>query len=459
MLAALLALQGAAAADAGRAPAAKVLRYAFPAAETGFDPAQVTDLYSNTVLAHIFEAPLEYEYLAQPVRVRPNTAAAMPEVSADYRRFVFTIRAGHLLRRRPGVSRQAARADGAGLRVLDQAPLRPALEERQALSVRDGADPGPERIAARGDRQARQPFDYDREVDGPARARPLSLRGAAGAAQPALAPSLFADPAFTGAMAREVVEYYGDQHRRAPGGHRAVPLSAWRRSSRMVLERNPGFREVRYDEHPPADDAAARGDRRARCKGRRLPMVDRVEVAVIEEPQPRWLSFLNDEQDIVERVPDEFCESALPEQQAGAATWRNAASRWCATSATTSRVSYFAMENPVVGGYTPDKVALRRAISLAVDVEREIRIARHGQAIPAQSHIATAGVGLRPGVQVRDERVRPRQGARAARPVRLRRPRRRRLARAARRLAADDRVRHLARRHLSARCTSSGRST
>ena len=33
-------------------------------AESGFDPAQVTDLYSNTVLAHIFEAPLEYEYLA-----------------------------------------------------------------------------------------------------------------------------------------------------------------------------------------------------------------------------------------------------------------------------------------------------------------------------------------------------------------------------------------------------------
>ena len=72
----------------------KVLRYAFPAAESGFDPAQVTDLYSNTVLAHIFEAPLEYEYLAQPARMRPNTAAALPEISADYRRFVFQIKPG-----------------------------------------------------------------------------------------------------------------------------------------------------------------------------------------------------------------------------------------------------------------------------------------------------------------------------------------------------------------------------
>jgi ABC-type oligopeptide transport system substrate-binding subunit len=78
----------------GDASVRKVLRYAFPAAESGFDPAQVTDLYSNTVLAHIFEAPLEYEYLAQPARMRPNTAAALPEISADYRRFVFQIKPG-----------------------------------------------------------------------------------------------------------------------------------------------------------------------------------------------------------------------------------------------------------------------------------------------------------------------------------------------------------------------------
>ena len=31
----------------------------------------------------------------------------------------------------------------------------------------------------------------------------------------------------------------------------------------------------------------------------------------------------------------------------------------------------FGMESPVVGGYTPEKVALRRAIALAVNVEEE----------------------------------------------------------------------------------------
>jgi ABC-type transport system substrate-binding protein len=54
------------------------------------------------------------------------------------------------------------------------------------------------------------------------------------------------------------------------------------------------------------------------------------------------------------------------------------------------------MENPVVGGTEPHKVALRRAISLAVDVEKEIRLVRRGQAIPAQSPIAPETFGYDP---------------------------------------------------------------
>ena len=43
-----------------------MLRYAFRVAETGFDPAQVNDLYSNTVLSNILDAPLTYDFLARP---------------------------------------------------------------------------------------------------------------------------------------------------------------------------------------------------------------------------------------------------------------------------------------------------------------------------------------------------------------------------------------------------------
>lgn len=80
------------------APAApgltKTLRYAFPIAETNFDPAQISDLYSRTVAAAFFDAPLEFEFLASPARMRPNTAQAMPEVSDDFRTFTFRIKPG-----------------------------------------------------------------------------------------------------------------------------------------------------------------------------------------------------------------------------------------------------------------------------------------------------------------------------------------------------------------------------
>ena len=67
----------------------------------------------------------------------------------------------------------------------------------------------------------------------------------------------------------------------------------------------------------------------------------------------------------------------------------------------------------MVGGYTPDKVALRRAISLAVDVEREIRIVRRGQAIAAQSPIGAAGVcGYDPAFKSEMSEFRPRQARR-----------------------------------------------
>jgi len=68
-------------------PAPKVLRYAFQIAETGFDPAQLSDLYSNTVTGGIFEGPLTFDYLARPIKMKPLTAVAMPEISADFKRF------------------------------------------------------------------------------------------------------------------------------------------------------------------------------------------------------------------------------------------------------------------------------------------------------------------------------------------------------------------------------------
>ena len=51
-------------------PAGRILQVPFVAAETGFDPVQISDLYSNTVTPHIFEALYRYDHLARPIRIR-----------------------------------------------------------------------------------------------------------------------------------------------------------------------------------------------------------------------------------------------------------------------------------------------------------------------------------------------------------------------------------------------------
>src|SRR5512146_1202875 len=88
-LLALLIAVSAAAADP-----AKVLRIAFPVAETGFDPARVSDLYSNIVNEAIFERLLAYEYLARPPKLVPMTAESMPEVSDGGRTYSLHLRRG-----------------------------------------------------------------------------------------------------------------------------------------------------------------------------------------------------------------------------------------------------------------------------------------------------------------------------------------------------------------------------
>ena len=58
--------------------------------------------------------------------------------------------------------------------------------------------------------------------------------------------------------------------------------------------------------------------------------------------------------------------------------------------------TYFGMDDPVVGGYTPAKVALRRAIGLAYDVQAEIDRMRQGQAMPAQAIVPPQMAGYDP---------------------------------------------------------------
>jgi ABC-type transport system substrate-binding protein len=59
-------------------------------------------------------------------------------------------------------------------------------------------------------------------------------------------------------------------------------------------------------------------------------------------------------------------------------------------------MNVYNMDNPVIGGYTPERIALRRAINLATNTQQEIRLARKNQAIPAQAPVMPNTVGFDP---------------------------------------------------------------
>jgi len=361
----------------------KVLRYAFIIAETGFDAGQIQDLYSSIVASHIFDAPYRYDHLARPFKIRPNTAAAMPEVSADFKTWTVRLKPGTYFADDPvfgGKKRELVAQDYVYSikRIFDPANKSPrysGFAEDQIVGLE----------ALRESALKGRPFDYDTQVEGIRALDRYTLQFKLQNPRPRFIYRL-SQSAIAGAVAREVIEGYPGKSMEHPVGTGPFRLTTWRRSSKMVLERNPNFREMFYDAEPNADDAEGQALLK-KFSGRRLPMIDRVEISVIEESQPRWLSFLNAEFDLAWGVPLDFVNQAAP----GGKLAPNLAKRGIHLyqSLVSDRVLYFfTMDNPVVGGYTPEKVALRRAISLATDIDREISVIRRGQAIPAQSILA-----------------------------------------------------------------------
>jgi len=317
-LGATLALPQLAAAQAARA-GERVLRYAFQIAETGFDPPQLSDIYSRIVTGHIFEAFYTYDHLARPPKVVPLVATEMPEISDQFKLWTVKVR--------PGIFFADDPAFGG---------------KKRELVAEDFA------------------YTYKR----------------------------FADPA-NKSPAWSVIE-----DAKIVGLDASLKLGAWRRSSRIELLRNPGYRERLWHAEPAADDAEGQAIV-AKLKGRRLPLLDRVEISIIEESQPRWLSFLNGQSNFLERLPPDFVNVAMP----GGKTAPNLAKRGIRGErvlTTDVVMTYFNMEDPVIGGYTPEKVALRRALSLSLDLDREIRLVRRGMAIPAQSPVVPYTTGYDP---------------------------------------------------------------
>ena len=375
-------------AGAARASGLKVLRVAFPVAETGFDPARVSDVYSATINAHIFEGLLQFDYLARPARVRPRLAEALPEASDDHRVWTVRLRRGVLFADDPAFKGQPRELVAEDFVYSLKRFADPAVKSPNWPSVAEWRVLGLAELRQKAI-ESKQPFDYDTPIEGVKALDRYTLRFMLGRPRPRFAEQLAVGHTF-GAMAREVVEAWGERTMEHPVGTGAFRLASWRRSSQIVLERNPRHRQPPWDAMPGADDTEGQAILQ-RMRGRTLPLVDRVEVSIIEESQPRWLSFLQRQTDIVV-VPPEFVGQAMPGGRLAPHLAKRGLQAWRVLTPTT-QLSFFNMEHPLVGGTSPDKVALRRAIFLSYDLQREIDFVYRGAGIRAQSIINPYATG------------------------------------------------------------------
>jgi ABC-type transport system substrate-binding protein len=372
-------------------PAArKVLRLAFNTGETSFDPARISDLYSRTVTPHIFESLYQYDHLARPVQVIPQLADGMPEVSEDFRVWTVHVKRGVYFSDDAAFKGQPRELTAHDIVYPFKRLVDPANKSPTANGVLEERIVGLAALRKKA-LDEKKPFDYDAPVAGLQVVDRYTVRFTLEEPRPRLITSSLTASSTLGAQAREVVEFYGDNIGAHPVGTGPFRLvrERWVRNSRIVLERNPQYREVLYDARPAPDDAEGQA-MLARFKGRRLPIVDEVEISVIEETQPLWLAFANAEIDALVTnsgsLPPEFIGVAAPNGKVAPHLGKRGV-RLTRTVRADTAMMVFNMEDPLVGGFAPEKVALRRAISLAYDIEREIRLIRRGQAIPAQSPV------------------------------------------------------------------------
>jgi ABC-type oligopeptide transport system, periplasmic component len=366
----------------------KTLRIAFPVDVTGFDPQATNDLYSAHVNNAIFDVLWEYDYYARPLRLRPSLAAALPEISSDGLTWIIRIKKGNYFADDPvfgGKKREVTAEDFiyAWKRMLDPKIISPTLWQIDNKLV------GANELVAEAKKSGK--FDYDKPIEGLKALDRYTIQLKLTRPDYTLTEMMMGynwSP-----VAREVVEKYRDPGGRVmnnPVGAGPYRIKQWVKGNKIVLAANENFRE----EYFPTEGEASDAETLARNKGKRLPLVGNIEISIIEEAKPRLLTFKTGALDyefvgaaIIDNVLQggkllpEYVERGIRHQRA---------------LEPALSYDFFNLDDPIVGGLEPAKIALRRAIIMAFPVEDYVRVTFRGQATPANQILPPTQTGHDP---------------------------------------------------------------
>ena len=377
------------AAAQAQADPAKVLRVS-SSDIASLDPQQGTDLYSTRVASAIFEALYQFDYLAEPAKVVPDTAEAMPVITEGGKLWTIKLRHGIHFTDSPALKGKP--------RELVAEDYVYSIKRSLDPNLLTGGDPALSDLIA-GARPvvdaARKPgakFDYDAPMPGLRALDRYTLQIRLTSVDYTLLERLAGLP--TMAVAREVVEAAGSDIRSQPVGTGPYMLKEWKRASRVVLVANPSYRGLRF---PQSTDPRQRALVQS-MRGKTLPQIGRIEISIIEESQPNLLAFAQGNLDYLALGGNDL-NSVLVGNELKPELARKGVARM-RYNAPNLTFTYFNMKDPLVGGYSNAQIALRRAIAMGFNVDELIRVLYAGQALPANQL-------LPPGVDGHDDSLAP----------------------------------------------------
>src|SRR5438477_6267921 len=357
----------------------KILRVATFDIET-LDPQQYNDDPSFRVITAIFEGLYEWDYLAATPSLAPVTAAGPPEISADGK--IWTIRI------KPGIYFTDDPAFGGKPRELVAQDFVYSITRWLDPNLRRGGAPVPTDliVGARAVVDAAREtgkLDYDRPIEGLRALDRHTLQMTLTQVNYPIAQPLLN---YLLCPREVVVAAHGDIRARSvgPGPYR---LREWKRGSRIVLEANPKYRPLRF----PASGDPAHAALVKSMQGKTLPQIGVVELNVIEEDVTQLLEFERGVLDYVE-LRAQIASRLLANGKLKPEYAERGIARHVFAEPFLFAI-YFNIADPVVGGMGKERIALRRAMALALDRKTLIDVVYSGQALPANQLVPPGVAG------------------------------------------------------------------
>lgn len=280
----------------------KVYRHSMGQAPTSIDPVQAANLYANYVVLNAYDTLFTYKYLARPYVLKPNLAAAMPEISADNLTYTIRIKEGVRFIDDP------AFPDGKGREVTAEDFIYSLKRHFDPAARPQGAWLWQGRIEGL-DAWKAAGSDYAQEIAGLRSLDRYTIRIQLMRPYPQLIHTL--TQGYSAIVPREAVAKYGRELAIRPVGSGPFKVISYD-TSRIVYERNPNYRQEPVDLLAEGYDPKLHAQfGLERIDGRAPPFLDRLEIHFIKESSARWSSFTKGSEIQFSGLPNEQVDLVL----------------------------------------------------------------------------------------------------------------------------------------------------